>query len=287
MQSEGETWFVTDVKELYDIVKNIYVFLFEKIIYIEGNNKETFDGSLVIKDLIDYFLSLNRKQKYYDHMKRLYETKENQNSSFILSNFNDLVDLDIEKNEMDRKIWNTFCLLLLDEIKDEPDREKYILYKLAVYSVLLHLTDSPEYVNKYLELVLSDKSTTADNMYFVWNQFKRKKLLHIAVLDSHSDTMCTELYDRAYDMYRTELGDELSRIPREERDKNLVLVSTIQLLDENHAPTRTVIERVRALLTQRFDQGGRIWKCEMRFAMPRRDRTEQMCVYSVHGEINI
>jgi len=71
-----------------------------------------------------------------------------------------------------------------------------------------------------------------------------KKLI---VSDKKSNLLKDELYEKVYNGYVSELDKFLVKVPLEERNKDLVIILTIQFLDETHAPTKTVIERASAL----------------------------------------
>lgn len=113
-------------------------------------------------------------------------------------------------------------------------------------SVAMRLEKNVIFTNSYLrEIYYRDYSE--DNLYYVWNQFKRLSLKAMVVKDQESDDLLERIYRKSYDLFLQKVTKRIEKIPEKERDKNCVLVLSIQLLGMNHAPTKTLVERVKWL----------------------------------------
>ncbi len=246
-EQDSGFWFVTDVKGLYDIVEKLFPSLFEEIIYVGKGNSAEFDSGLETDQLASYFINIQRSKLNASFMRKLWNLKSNGSIENFMEFLYELGDFGIEKEQILTKLWCCFCEILVYETECNNSAYADFNYKLAVYSILMVLGKKASYINAYLNEVLENSKTKAGSMYFVWNQFKRMSLKKLAVFDNKSSQLCDELYNRSYNGFESELKEYFVKIPLEERDKNLVLISTIQFLDETHAPTRTVIERAKAL----------------------------------------
>ncbi len=246
-EQDSGFWFVTDVKGLYDIVEKLFPSLFEEIIYVGKGNSAEFDNGLETDQLASYFINIQRSKLNASFMRKLWNLKSNGSIENFMEFLYELGDFGIEKEQILTKLWCCFCEILVYETECNNSAAADFNYKLAVYSILMVLGKKASYINAYLNEVLENSKTKAESMYFVWNQFKRMSLKKLAVFDNKSSQLCDELYNRSYNGFESELKEYFVKIPLEERDKNLVLISTIQFLDETHAPTRTVIERAKAL----------------------------------------
>lgn len=246
-KEETEIWFVTDVKSLYNIVEKLYYSLFGKIIFIEQENNKEFANRLEIEEFANYFLSIQRSMLNVSFMKKLWSMKNCENIEEFTSFLYELDRLDIKSDRFLVRYWNCFCEILLYELEYTINVERCFYYKLAIYSILMVLSRNATYTNKYLLEVLRSNKVKTGNMYFVWYQLKRMSLKKLIVSDKKSNLLKDELYEKIYNGYLLELDKFLVKIPLEERNKDLVMVLTIQFLDETHAPTKTVIERTNTL----------------------------------------
>ena len=234
-------WFVTDVKGLYNIVEKLFSSLFEEIIYIGGNNNIEFDNSLEADQLASYFINIQRSKLNASFMRKLWNLKDSGNIEDYMEFLYELGDFGIEKEQILTKLWCCLCKILI-YFPDNPFN-----YKLALYSILMVVGKKADYTNAYLHELLEDSGIKAENMYFVWNQFKRMSLKKLAVFNNESGELNDKLYLKAYNYFERELKNYFIKTPLEERNRDVVVISTIQFLDETHAPTRTVMERAKAL----------------------------------------
>ena len=171
-----EFLFVTDVEDLYNIVKKLYFALFNDIIYIEQGNTKKFDNGLEMDEFVNYFLGVQRSVLNASFMRQLWDLKECGDIDKFSNFLYELDRLEIKKDNFLSIQWCCLCGILLYGLEDKISEDRYINYKLAVYSILMVLSHKPYYTNAYLKEVLESNNIKADNMYFVWYQFKRMML---------------------------------------------------------------------------------------------------------------
>jgi len=205
-------YFVTDTKKLYKIVKKIYTALFEKIIYIEQGNTKKFDNRLETGELVNYFLSIQRSVLNASFMKQLLDLKDCRDIDKFTSFLYELDRLEIKKDKFLITQWCCFCEILLYGLGDNITEDRYINYKLAVYSILMVLSNKPCYSNAYLKEVLESNNIQADNMYFAWYQFKRMVLKKIIVSDKETNVLQNEVYEKTYQLFAKEFIEYMLKI---------------------------------------------------------------------------
>ena len=239
--------FVTDIKSLYNITRKLLSALFEEIIYIEQDNKKEFNDGFKIKDLINYFLNIQKEELHSSLAMELYNFKNNTDFDVFIKYLFKLEDAKIENNEKMAKLWSCFIQFILYEIEQNGPEEKYFYYKLVLYSILMRIGKSVYYVNLYLNEILGNNKINNRNRYFIYHQFKRLLFTKEIVSNKETRILIDKLYDLCYEEFSNELKDYTIKIPSVERNKNLVMVMTVQFLGKEHAPTQTIIERIKIL----------------------------------------
>lgn len=247
IKSDKKLWFVTDVKGLYDVVEKFYSFLFEKIVYIEQDNKKEFKAGIKAARLINYFINIHNDENQASIMKKLWELRNSETLEDIIRELAIISDNRIENIEKEDKFWCCFCQLILYALEEEDSVKDYFYYKLALYSILIMISHKSEFASLYLEEVMESNKASLENLYFVYHQFKRFFFTGQAAQDNKNSNMLNELYDRCYNGFLENAITELAKIPLEERNHNLVIIMTVQFLNDMHAPTKSVIERIKTL----------------------------------------
>jgi len=242
-------YFVTDTKKLYNIVKKIYPALFEKIIYIEQGSYMEFEDGIEIEEFINYFLNSQRSRLHSSFMKQLWELKESQDRNSFMKFLYGLRGIGIEREDYSKRLWNCFCNILLYEFDYTKFQSENFIYKLSIYSILMALDKKADYTNEYLSEALENKEINEENMYFVYHQFKRMSFTRQVIMDKQSESLLNKLYDKCYSNFMSNLKEYIPKIPSEKRNKNIVMIIAMQFLDNTHAPTKTVIERIKVLST--------------------------------------
>ena len=243
LQAEDELWFVTDVPDLYNIVVELYDTVFEDIIVMESENDKNFASDFDLKELIEFEINMQSDMTYRQYMSRMFELSDLQNKQDILLFSCELMELSVENDYKRKMILYHFTKMVFEYTKETA----CTYYKLCLLSILMKLGGKAKDTNNYFELVKTAEDITEENKYFAWNQFKAISLRNLAVYDKDINFILDDIYTQAYDKYLEEYKDLLSDIPVSERNKNTVIVMTIQYLNNSHAPTRTVMERCKAL----------------------------------------
>lgn len=239
-------WFVTDIKFLSEIVKKVYPFLFEKIIYIEQNIKQTFDKKFDINGLINYFLDIQKSKLNALFMRNLWKLKDSVEPQDYTRFLYEFDKIEIDREGKIAKMWCCFCTLLIYEIDVDKKKNSFHL-KLILYSIIMQLSKDANYTNTFLDMILSYDMINEENLYFVWSQFQRISSKQLVVFDEKTNELLNEMYDRCYNSLVDKLKECLVKIPHEERDKDVVMIFTMQFLNTAHGITRTVAEKAKAL----------------------------------------
>ena len=245
MKSDKKLWFVTDIKNLYNIVKKLYSFLFEKIIYIEQENKKDFEYNLKSESLINYFINIQENDTNASLISRIYHLKE---STILEDFFKFLLELDnvrIEENEKFTRLLCCICQVLLYNLEKNIANKEY--YKLTLYSIIMKISKNVFYTNLYLSKIIEYNKINNENMYFIYQSIKRLAFTNQISMDKHSWDIIDTLYNKCYKEYSNSFKEYLVKMPSKERKKNLIMVMTVQFLNNTHAPTNSIIERIKIL----------------------------------------
>lgn len=248
LEHEEQVSFVTDDSRLYEIAQEICVGCFAEIIYLEQGVETGFSGELTVSELMQYELARYPKEiskrigvSLYNVL-RLGKAKELVDIAHVLLNM-----VEKQRDEKEQAFW----LHIVQSVLYAWNRKQEYLTREAVsfaLSMQMKFRKDATYTNAYLKHVLEEKSYGAANYYYVWNQCKAASLRKFALFDSASREMTDALYQRSYEEYRRILAEELTMIPKDERNRDRVVVFTIQYLGADHAPTKTVMERVKTLV---------------------------------------
>lgn len=140
-----------------------------------------------------------------------------------------------------------FMLALEDSYHNKGEEEVH--FKLLASSFLACVTEESKYYDYAYKIILENQNTlTIYNKYYLWRQLRRYSLRRPKLKEMMGYS--AKIYDVLCENYTQECKEYLSPIPKEERDKDFVMVIGIQFLSEFHAPTRTVLERCRTLVKE-------------------------------------
>lgn len=246
-ETSKKVWFATDVKSLFDIVKKLYSSIFEKVIYIEQNNNKEFSDEIDINEFLNYFLEIPKSKLNVLFMRNLLKLKNSVNVDDYTKFFYEMDNIEINERDNIAKVWCCFCDILLYEMDYKNPKKEDFYFRIALYSIIMHLSKDANYTNAYINTVMSYDKISDENLYFVWNQFKRMSFKGMVSFDEKTSMLLDKIYDQCYSGFTVSSEENFVKIPLKERDKDLVMIFTIQFLDITHAPTRTVIERVKTL----------------------------------------
>ena len=244
-ENDSKCSIVTDIKEVYEIASSIYYPLFENIDYMEQNVNNRF------KDDLDYIELLKFESKFFN------DGTENENIELILKSLkveqlygysklvNELEFDSITKKAKSMEFYIHICrTILFAEKKGSLYVNRYM--KIYLYSMLMKIEKRCENTNDFLRYYI-DNIEDEESDYFIWNQIKRGCLIHEINIDTEGKRLHDFIYKRCFETCKNEFVEVSNKIPYEERNKDVVLVMSIQFLSERHAPTKTIMERCKSL----------------------------------------
>ena len=132
-------------------------------------------------------------------------------------------------------------LQILDMAVPENSGYYYIL------SFLLQATRLEEIYLALLKCIISDEQLSKETKYFLYDQLTCYNFLNAASLSDAVLKLYDELYDQIYHSYLREIEDEYVRIPKEQRNPDLVFAFASQVLDMEHGPTKILFDRCYVL----------------------------------------
>lgn len=242
---EGTVVFATDIRELYDVVVDLYTPYLEQAVYLDVGVLKVFEEKLDMLVLLDF----EEKLLIGSEIRLLLHRYRN------LSGKNDLqkiFDLSVEiyaSNERsgwsNKAFWAQVCRIY-SQLIEFQGYQVSSAFKLLNLSMQMKLEKNVNYTNQYLECVYNTTPYGAEEYYFVWNQFKAIGLMKLAAINGDTTELLHKMYHEAYRINSLQLDKKLSLISKE-RKRNRVLVLTIQFLASGHAPTNTVMERCKSL----------------------------------------
>lgn len=118
------------------------------------------------------------------------------------------------------------------------------------YYILSFLFQATQDINLYkdfLQSCIDDEYLTMENKHFLYQQCMRINFLNTEMVDNDVKLLMDRLYSEIYNMYLNAIDEKLTYIECENRNQDLVVVLTTQVLNEAHAPTKTLIDRCTVL----------------------------------------
>ncbi|MBO5388803.1 MAG: glycosyltransferase [Lachnospiraceae bacterium] len=121
--------------------------------------------------------------------------------------------------------------------------EDFINVFFYVASFVLNATRDKRAYNMMVEYVFGDRILTKEQKFFLYYRFVQYTFLNPQLEDKATFDMKEKIYDQIFDSYYEELKGECYAIPKEERNKEFVLVLISQIIDLTHGPTKTLLDR--------------------------------------------
>lgn len=142
-----------------------------------------------------------------------------------------------EKSLQQKKIYNCQLYSYIKNLDNEA-----VTFKIYLCSCFAKVFYDENYY-KEIWKEMQKENYRVYNYLFVWYQFNRSGLAGLPLSFDYSD-----LYKKVFAHFLTKIKPELLEpISFSKRNKNNVLVITLQFLDIGHAPTRTALERIYTL----------------------------------------
>lgn len=236
---------ITDVKEIYELASSIYYPFFNNIEYIEQNVKKRFEYDIDYLELLKFESGIFQNGSEKDNINLIIKTLKVKE----LYGYSDLMgDLQFEcvtKTDKTIEFYIHICRTLMGANENgKVFIDKFMMIFLK--SILMKLEKKCENTNDLLKYYI-DNISDAEYDYFIWNQIKRGNLTGEIEMNAESFNLHDYIYKRCFEKCRDELVDVNNSIPYSERNKNVVIVMSIQYLSERHAPTKTIMERCKTL----------------------------------------
>jgi len=138
----------------------------------------------------------------------------------------------------------------LKEIKSIMDNQYNIDWRLKIFinSFFLHILHKPEYLHNIADLMEVNEEIQLKEFYFLYWQLTRR-----IFLSSHLDNVkihnrMRNLYKKMFSFYNEQMTGTNYWIPYDERNKDVVIVFTNQLLSLHHAPTKIALDTCYTLV---------------------------------------
>lgn len=159
------------------------------------------------------------------------------------------IDIGYRLYENTKDIWNDVrekvCKLLLDELPYE-----YAYPTIWWYSVVCAIYHDPMTYHNFIKYVRDNQDKFSSNtLFFLYYQFKFMSFVSSDLDGADGRRELWLLYNDIIDKYKNKISVSLERIPVSERDDNLIVVITEQFILTKHGPTKTALDRCKAIIT--------------------------------------
>lgn len=162
----------------------------------------------------------------------------------------DLVSLDnafeeyMEKDEEFRIKWADYLGIKgLNILQMSRAGDAYYMIFYYIMTFLLRATGKREIYKALLQYCIADGFISKETKFYLYYQLVAYNFLHPDVPDEEISDLMDDLYSHIYQEYKKEFTDEMSYIPREQRNENFVMVFISQVLGTGHGPTKTLLDR--------------------------------------------
>ncbi len=141
---------------------------------------------------------------------------------------------------------HTLCSKLLEILFSKDTIIDFYYMMSAIFS----MTMIPEVYYEIIRTCTEDDTLSKETKFFLFCQCINYKFLIPEINTIQSRQLLDDLYETIYQSYLNDVKDLCKRIPISERNNDLIIVMTSQLLGLNHGPTKTLLDRCYTLETQ-------------------------------------
>ncbi|MBU5477779.1 hypothetical protein KQI69_01010, partial [Eubacterium sp. MSJ-13] len=180
-----------------------------------------------------------------NNVKLILDSLEKLDAEKYLELCNNIKPEKILKDENKVKLYIDLCKNLFTENK-KGNISMNASIMLYLKSMLMQLEKSAENTNEFLGCFIYYFIENEEFCYFVWNQIKRAVFLNKIKTNDDTAQITSYIYQRCLEKCLDKINSQMEIKPVQRR-RNVVLVMSIQYLSESHAPTKTIIERCKAL----------------------------------------
>lgn len=244
-QGETEIWLMSDMPILLQYTSKIYAGLFDAYLkcpvpmtiperideayqYLSQCDKENYRLLLQLVGKFQIIKQFTKTEEYYSHEKML--MKMQNDLTLVL---NECEALYQQMNQNGRIVFEHFA-------EEYAYAEDVMVFRILCLSFLLQMSWNPDYIKKIYEETRKAEYTIDQKLYLC-NQIKRISLLHP---ETAGNQYAVKLYDEVVTYWKSEFLDILSPIKYDQRNKDKVVILTLQFLGTRHAPTKTANERI-------------------------------------------
>lgn len=152
--------------------------------------------------------------------------------------------LAVKELELEEK--KQMCSYILENYDDFHD-----LIKIYLDSFLAYQFDEEYYTVRLLHLVRGSRFLTKDNWVYIYYQILLYGFRVPAMVGAETKKMLREMYYLIYQDYKERLKIKQDIVPINKREPDKVAFLISQYLNENHGPTKTILDRCYALAKSR------------------------------------
>ncbi len=120
-------------------------------------------------------------------------------------------------------------------------------YRIYLLSVLNGLENDKNTVTEMIRCTADAIELSRETKYFLIRQYDRIAFVRPDVWSQEAGKALSLLYNQVYQSYKQDVQSLLEPIPKEERNRDLIVVFTTQFLGDRHAPTHSTQERCYSL----------------------------------------
>ncbi len=219
--------------KLYVYLEKIHIFSLNSSGY---NSMVKLDNSISTNNYI-YHADLDYVDEYIDFIKYY----SNSIEEFIKTYGSIVAELDKFKN----KILNLPCYeknIVKFKLENSLFNDTYNdSQKIFLSSALLDIFKDRKYFEFLLNLLIETTEINKYNRFFAYNQCIRCAFINKDVNNRTTDALIEKLYEKIYEEFAT-INKSYIKVPKEQRNENVVFVVTDQLLGVNHAPTKVTLD---------------------------------------------
>jgi len=162
----------------------------------------------------------------------------------------------VVSEDLVRKTEELLTLISIEpvEIKKVVEESMYKMIKKShyhtkvwLYSAIVTLTYHPKLMEEFLKYCI-EEDFSPNTKYFLLNQIKSILFKHTFVDNGNIKYLRWQLLEQSVRGLKKELEDLLVPIPYEKRNQDKAFVIVQQILTEEHAPTKTALDRCKILM---------------------------------------
>ena len=139
------------------------------------------------------------------------------------------------KDKREKEIFSEYMIAHLDHFHE--------ILQISILSILLYLFDGGGYATKIIEISRKSPYMAAENKYFIYLQMNSYSFRYKNFMTEEDQWNKRVMYREIYEEYKRRLGIEKNVVPIQKRDRRKVVFFIGQFLNENHGPTKTILDR--------------------------------------------